>query len=229
MLKSKLVLFVSCLLILLGVNAVGASELPLIFSENWDESSGRLPEAWVVLPRANSEDTPVVSSDQALSGKYSLSVWRTQGAVNMTNWVAIPFPTVPKERVVVSFSFWATDTERSLVMAFSGNDLDISSMMGAAAGPFLSLRNGALQSYVSAYVDEAAFVPQTWHRVSLDVNLKNRSYDVYFDGKKTNATPIGYRNNDLETLTAFGLGFHAASASAGYLPVYIDDVEIRGY
>lgn len=228
MLKGKLVLVVSCLLVLFAMSAA-ASELPLIFSENWDNSAGQLPEVWQVLPRGNSQDTPMVSSEQVLSGRYSISVWRTAGAANMTNWVAIQFPTVPKERLTVSFSFWASDKERSLVIGFSGNDLPLSSMMGAQSGPFLSLRNGALQSYVNAYVDEAAYTPETWHRVTLDIDLKNRSYDVYFDGKKTNAQPIGYRNSELEKMNGFGFGYHAASATAGYRPVFIDDIEIRGY
>jgi hypothetical protein len=229
MLNSKVILIVSCLLVLLGVSTAGAAELPLIFSEDWDTSGGQLPAIWQVLPRSNSSDTPAVSSDQAFSGKYSLSVWRTAGAINMTNWVAIQFPTVPEERLVVSFSLWASDKERSLALAFSGNDLPINTMMGGEAGPFLALRSGALQSYVTAYVDQGIITPQTWYRVTLDIDVKNRCYDVYLDGVQQNFDPISYRNNSLEKLTAIGFGFHAASAAAGYKPVYIDDLEIRGY
>ncbi|HHW09522.1 MAG TPA: hypothetical protein GXX29_06070 [Firmicutes bacterium] len=213
--------------VLLAAALVQAEELPLVVKEDFDGSGGQLPESWVVLPRGGSSDTPDISKEQALSGEYSLRIWRTRNAVNMTNWVAIQF-TPLKERAVISFSFWASDVQRSLVMSLIGSDQPMNSLMGGEAGPFLVLRNGALQNYDTAFWDIAPYVPEKWYRVSIDIDVTAAVFDVYVDGEKANFVPLKYRNNKVSDIAAFGIGFHAASNTAGYLPVYIDDFEVRG-
>lgn len=207
-------------------------ELQLIVQDDFAEGPvNAIPTNWTQVARPNAEGAPYVSDERARTGEYALRIGREQDAPNITNGAALSFDSL-RLRTLVSFWFYASDTKRSLTFALIGSDSG-QFLFGASAGPFLILNNGKVQGYSQAedrFIDAGTYKPEQWHQVTLDIDIRERTYNVFVDDaiEPNNEEPIPFRNNDIRDISQFGVAYHAVGSSPGHLPVYIDDVEVRG-
>lgn len=222
-------LFTALLFVILLANTVAASDLPLVLSEDFSNGEvGGLPAGWIIATRGSTPDTPILSDDVSRSGDMALKLSREPENSHITNGVVISFGSLT-ERAVISFWFYAVDYDRSLVLGFAGQSQG-TNLFGASTGGFLVLRNRAVQAYDTAFKDVGLYEPEKWHKVTIDVDIRSGTYDVYVDDDATpgNLEPIRFRNPDVADIAAIGIGFQAATATQGLQPVYIDDLEVRG-
>lgn len=204
-------------------------ELPIIVADDFSDSTVDEPPAnWRIVDRG-STDTPYVSDAQAHSKERSLRLAREPANSHIANGVVLDFDSLARQ-AVASFWFYATDPGRTLVITLSSSGQS-ANPFGASTGPFIVLRDSTVQAYSEgAFRDAGEFEIDTWHKVTIDVDIPSRTYNVFLDDAEepSHPAPFRFRDDSNDNIAAFGLSYQAASQTGSHLPVYIDDVEIRG-
>src|SRR5690625_647298 len=191
----RLVPLILICIVAFGSMALAESEFPLIIEEDFSQSEvGEQPKGWVIAESGTSPDTPYVTDEVARSHARALRLGREPENDHRTNRVVLNFDAL-HERAIVSFWFQAVDTDRTLVLGIGGTSEGVN-LFGASAGPFIVLRNAAVQSYSeNVFVDVGLYAPGQWHKVTIDINIPESTYDVYMDDadEPGNLSPLVFR------------------------------------
>jgi len=239
-------LFQTCLGVLLGslvLAAVVTAQAPVIgnvvmFEDFEGAAPGALPDGWKVSRVSASPDFPhVVSAPagiQPRSGGKVLMVNRTVGENLSTSLSYVDFGPV-EDRVVVSFWVYVTSHVRSLNVSLRGTTPDEKDTLfrpNSDSSLFLTLNTSRPDVNIRSFnrgggwTDGPVLTRNTWHKVTLDINVRANTFDVYLNDSATQLKDVPFVNAT-RALTGLSFGYQSVTGQENEPgPVYIDDLAI---
>lgn len=217
----------------------------VLFEDFESTVAGQIPNGWGTIQNASSPDFPKVMSVsehiQPPSGKQVLKATRSPDEHLVSGFTYVDFEPLA-DRFVVSFWFYATGNMRGLNFSMNGatsGSGETSLANNAASTIFLTLHKSSNDVKVRLYnptsmhpskgkwTDTPNISVNTWHRLILDVDMKENTYDLFLNDE---TTPMIRRHpfvNATEAMTGLAFGYQSVSTeSRDPAPMYVDDILI---
>lgn len=219
---------------------VDPEHFPILFKDDFESATvDQLPAPWEEILTSNSPDVPVVirapEKVGATSGKQVLRLSRTADTNRITGQAVVTFPPA-KERLRVSFAMYTDTSLRNLRVSLGGSGREAQSVHTAYdhTAIFFVTHNGRFRALVdtnpSKWMTGGYYTTEQWINVTFDIDIVAGLYDVYIEDTTipANDEPLLFNSNEYDDLNTIAFAYQTLGADDNTVPVYIDDVIIRG-
>jgi hypothetical protein len=237
-------LYRSFLLVLITLFAFGAvvAILPaskvlannqIVLFEDFEQGAAEaLPVGWKVIV-ASGVDTPRIVNQppevQLRHGEQVLQVSRSSGAGLVTNWAYVTF-TPLDDRAQISYWFYATNKNRHRSMNVSITSSSSLNVVNRDSVIFLTKfhQEQTIRAYLpgGGWVDGPFISPNKWHKVTLDIDIKANTFDLYLDDSATPSMKGLSFVNPATEISAIAFNYQSGSGVDSTAPVFVDDLMI---
>ena len=235
--SAKLALLIGGVTLIALCSAAGASDesehspLAAPIVEDFEGApAGSLPSGWQVY--GSGTDTPYVieapAGVGAISGSKVLRVGRTAGTSTNTNRAYLEFGPVD-DRLVISYWFYTESTRRTLNVSITGSGR--TGFLNRDAAIFLTIfhQGRIIRAYRpdGSWENGPAVSPERWHKVTLDIDVKANTFDLYLDDSDRPSIEKAKFINPSRDIAAIAFNYQSAVSDDNTVPVYVDDLVVR--